>query len=146
MHKTYVQQTFWSVHQTIKIAPWSKPNIVFKPSYRLSVVSKLKSPVKTLNKSNVVYKINCLDCNNFYIGMTRRRLHKRLHEHKSIQYCAVFKQISEKGHNINFDKPTVLCSDSSKTRLFVKETLHIKDQFAHKSLNVNIKSYECKLF
>ena len=36
--------------------------------------------------------------------------------------------------------------DSSKTRLFVKETLHIKDQFAHKSLNINIKSYECKLF
>ena len=82
----------------------------------------------------------------FYIGMTRRRLHKRLHEHKSRQYCAVFKHISEKGHNINFDKPTVLCSDSSKTRLFVKETIHIKDQFAHKSLNVNIKSYECKLF
>ena len=120
-----------------KIAPWSKPNIVFKPSYRLSVVSKLKSPVKTLNKSNVVYKINCLDCNDFYIGMTRRRLHKRLHKHKSRQYCAVFKHISEKGHNINFDKPTVLCSDSSKTRLFVKETF-----FAHKSLNVNIKSYE----
>ena len=64
----------------------------------------------------------------------------------SRQYCAVFKHISENGHNINFDNPTVLCSDSSKTRLFVKETLHIKDQFAHKSPNVNIKSYECKLF
>ena len=51
------------------------------------------------------------------------------------------------GHNINFDNPTVLLKlNSSKIRLFVKETLHIKDQFAHKSLNVNIKSYECKLF
>ena len=78
--------------------------------------------------------------------MTRRRLHKRLHEHKSRQYCAVFKHISENVHNINFDNPTVLCSDSSKIRLFVNETLLIKDPFAHKSLNVNIKSYMCKLF
>ena len=42
--------------------------------------------------------------------------------------------------------PLFCVQRSSKTRLFVKETLHIKDQFAHKSLNVNIKSYECKLF
>ena len=81
------------IHFTGKIAPWSKPNIVLKPSYRLSVISKLKSPVKTLNKCNIVNKINCLDCNDFYIGMTRRRLHKRLHKHKSRQYCAVFKHI-----------------------------------------------------
>ena len=42
-------------------------------------MSKLKSAVQTLNQSNVVY---CTDCNDFYIELTTRRLHKRLQEHK----------------------------------------------------------------
>ena len=66
----------------LKVAPWTKLNIVFKPVLRLKALSKLKSAAQTLNQSNVVYRINCTDCNNFYIGLTTRRLHKRLQEHK----------------------------------------------------------------
>jgi hypothetical protein len=128
-----------------KIAPWAKLNITFKPSFRLSVLSKLKSSVPLLNRSNVVYKINCLDCSDFYIGMTRRRVHKRLKEHKTRHYCAVYKHLSEQGHTIDFDNPNILCSDNSKIRLLVKESLNISSHSAHKSLNVNIKSFECKL-
>ena len=32
-------------------------------------------------KSNVVYKASCWDCDDFYIGKTRRRLHDRKTEH-----------------------------------------------------------------
>ena len=59
-----------------KLAPWAKLNIIFKPVARLNVISKLKSVIPKLNRSNVVYKINCQDCNEFYIGLTTRRLHK----------------------------------------------------------------------
>ena len=100
MHKTYVQQTFRSVHQTI-ISATEILNILV---ISISQVSQIR-----------LYMLN-----------------------RDFDKPTVL--------NRDFDKPTVLCSDSSKTRLFVKETLHIKDQFAHKSLNVNIKSYECKLF
>ena len=58
-----------------KIAPWAKLNIIFRPYFRLKILSNLKSPVPLLNKSNVVYKINCIECNEFYIGMTKRRVH-----------------------------------------------------------------------
>ena len=61
-----------------KIAPWAKLNIIFRPYFRLKILSNLKSPVPLLNKSNVVYKINCIECNEFYIGMTKRRVHIRL--------------------------------------------------------------------
>jgi hypothetical protein len=129
-----------------KVAPWAKLNIVFKPFYSLSILSNLKSPVPLLNRSNVVYKINCLNCDDFYIGMTKRRLHKRLKEHETRQYCAVFKHISGNNHNIDFVNPMILANDCNKMRLLVKESLKINEHSAHNSLNVNIKSFECKLF
>ena len=56
-----------------KIAPGIDLNIVFKATNRLKAISKLKSPIPTLNKSNVSYQINCLGCQEFYIGLTTRR-------------------------------------------------------------------------
>ena len=40
----------------------------------------------------------------------------------------------------------VFASDNVKIRLQVKETLLIKELAAYKSLNVNIGSFECKLW
>ena len=129
-----------------KIAHWAKLNIIFRPYFRLKILSNLKSPVPLLNKSNVVYKINCIDCNEFYIGITKRRVHISLKEHKTRHYSAVFKHILEYNHNIDFEHPKILCNDSKKMRFLVKETLSIIGQSANKSLNVNVKSFECKLW
>ena len=67
-----------------KVAPWTRLQAIFKPSYKLNVLSKLKSQISLLNKSNVVYKLNCEDCEEFYIGQTTRRLKKRIQEHKTM--------------------------------------------------------------
>ena len=112
----------------------------------MSKLSKLKSPVPVFNRSNVVYKIGCLNCDDFYIGMTRRRLHKRLKEHETRQYSAVYKHMAENNHKIDFSNPNILANDCNKIRLLVKESLNITEHSAHKSLNVNIKSFECTLF
>ena len=45
-----------------KIAPCVKLNIIFTPSFRINICSKLKTVRPVLNKSNVVYRINCKDC------------------------------------------------------------------------------------
>ena len=89
---------------------------------------------------------DCIECNEFYIGMTKRRVHIRLKEHKTRHYSAVFKHIHEHSHNIDFEHPKILCNDSNKMRLLVKETLSKIGQSANKSLNVNVKSFECKLW
>ena len=81
------------------VAPRTKLNIIYKPYCCLSKLSKLKSSVPVLNQSNVVYKIDCLNCDDFYNGMTRRRLHKRLKEHETRQYSAVYKHMSENNCN-----------------------------------------------
>ena len=61
-------------------------------------------------------------------------------------YSAIYKHSSDADHKINYDNPKVLASDNIKIRLQVKETLLIKDLAAYKSLNVNIDSFECKLW
>ncbi|EFN65198.1 hypothetical protein EAG_00070, partial [Camponotus floridanus] len=34
------------------------------------------------SRSNIVYKINCVDCNASYVGQTGRLLRTRMREHK----------------------------------------------------------------
>jgi hypothetical protein len=131
-----------------KLAPWSKVNIAFKSILSVKAISKLKSPISVLNKSNVVYKLTCgsTDCNEFYVGLTTRRLCKRIFEHQTRTYSAVFKHNLETGHDIDFSTPEVIASDNVKIRLQIKETLLIKQLLAYKSLNVNLESFECKLW
>ena len=106
----------------------------------------MKLPIPILNKSNVIYQINCLECQEFYVGLTTRRFCKRLYEHKNRNYSAIYKHSSDADHKINYENPKVLASDNIKIRLQVKETLLIKDLAAYKSLNVNIDSFKCKLW
>lgn len=42
-----------------------------------------KDPVPNLNKSNVIYKIDCRDCHYKYIGMTTNKLRTRMYGHQS---------------------------------------------------------------
>lgn len=42
----------------------------------------LKDKIATNDKCGVVYKINCVDCQNHYIGETGRNLKTRIKEHK----------------------------------------------------------------
>ena len=62
-----------------------KTDFDFKPIRKLNILSNLKSPYNLLSHSSVVYKVSCLDCTEFYIGMTQPILQIRLNEHKKIQ-------------------------------------------------------------
>ena len=87
--------------------------------------------------------ILCFATCDWFCPMTS---HIRLKEHKTRHYSAVFKHIHEHNHKIDFEHPNILCNDSNKMRLLVKEILSIIGQSANKSLNVNVKSFECKLW
>ena len=47
-----------------------------------SQLSRLKDPIATDQKTNVVYEIPCRDCDKVYIGETGRNIKKRNQEHK----------------------------------------------------------------
>ena len=46
------------------------------------MVQGLKSSNQVLNKKEVVYEVACKDCDQKYIGETKRTMKKRLMEHK----------------------------------------------------------------
>ena len=128
------------------VAPWIELFIVFKPSLKFNVLSKLKDVLPVCSRSHVVYKINCTECQDFYIGMTCRRLKDRLSEHMTSDASALHQHSSSTGHEINFAQPEILARDSFKTRLLIKETLKIQEFRAYKSLNRNVGSYELNLW
>ena len=129
-----------------KIAPWTYLICLFKPVKKLNSLSKLKSPYKLLSQSGVVYKISCLDCPEFYIGLTQRILQIRLNEHSKCDKSSIYDHRNKTKHNINFTSPEILDKDSVKLRLQIKETLHIKEQSAYNSLNQNTGFFPLNLW
>ena len=120
--------------------------MTFQPINKLASLSKLKDPVPVLKRSNVVYQVNCSDCNAFYVGMTTRRLQQRLSEHAGQSCSALYRHASETGHSVQFEDPQILAMDTFKSKLLIKESLKIKELCAYKSLNGNTGSFELYLW
>ena len=90
--------------------------------------------------------MSCSDCDEFYIGMTKRRLQTRVNEHKKDEYSALYRHTCETGHSIDYSSPGILAKDCVLYRLQIKETLTIQSTFAYKSLNGNSGSLMLKLW
>ena len=94
----------------------------------------------------MVYQIGCADCDQFYVGMTTRRLKQRIDEHREDRNSALKEHSCKSDHTIDFDNASILASDCIKSRLFVKEALKIRESSAHLSLNRNVRGCELKLW
>ena len=78
-------------------------------------------------KSKVVFQINCLDCNKFYIGKTKRQLGMRVKEHKIQENSSVHKHMLLENHRIDWDEIKIIDSARDDRRLLLKEMLHINN-------------------
>ena len=106
-----------------KLAPWLKLNFIFFASNRIKKLSKLKCQLPVTKRSHVIYKVNCSECDEFYIGLTNRRLGTRLHEHFTNENNALYRHSFLTDHVINYSNPNTLATDKSIFRLNIKETL-----------------------
>ena len=151
LHLPFVGDQGQILHRQLKrmlktVTPWINLRLVFSPVCKLTTLTKIKCPIPIISQSNVVYRINCKECKNFYIGKTNRRLSQRLKEHASSESSALTKHSIESGHIIDFGSPQVLCKDLVHNRLLIKESLKIKEFSAYKSLNGNMGSFDLMLF
>ena len=66
-------------------------------------------------KCGVIYKIKCKECNHAYIGETGKELYKRVSEHKLAVHnlSAIYHNISEIGHSMNWDHTEVLAQQNT---------------------------------
>ena len=97
-----------------------------------------------------IYKACCWDCDDFYIGKTKRRLHDRKAEHfmkalaKTDNTSAVADHVKTTGHNIKWDHFEILASGKTDYHCKVKETLFIQE--LKPAFNVNVSSEKLMLY
>ena len=106
--------------------------IIFQNTCRIKFFFPYQDRLNRSQRSNVMYKACCWNCNAFYFGMTKRRLHDRKTEHfksltKNDHSLAIADHVTATGHNIKWDHFEILASGKTGFHCKVKETLFIQD-------------------
>ena len=106
--------------------------VVYSTKNKLSSIIKLgKDKTDKVNQANVVYKINCKDCNASYVGQTSRRLQVRAKEHAKKykdkdQNSGLFMHTHDNNHTIDFQNIKILDNDINNGKnFFLKLFLYI---------------------
>ena len=89
--------------------------IIFQNTRRMKSFFPYKDRLNRSERSKVVYKAVCRNCDEFYIGKTKRRLHDRKTEHfkalaKSDHSSAIADHVKTTGHDIKWDHLDILAS------------------------------------
>ncbi|XP_044764412.1 uncharacterized protein LOC123320976 [Coccinella septempunctata] len=94
--------------------------------------SNLKDSIPLMYKSNVVYAIDCGDCNGTYVGQTTQILKNRIALHKSDtrlhpERCALALHANRLNHCFNFDDARVLTTVTNYEKKIFIEMCHINN-------------------
>ena len=123
--------------------------VIFQNTRCIKSFFPYKDRINRSQLSRVIYKASCWDCNDFYIGKTKRRLHDRKTEHfkaltKRDQSSAIADHVKTTGHNIKWDHFDILASGKTDYHCKIKETLFIQE--LQPALNVNVSSEKLLLY
>ena len=94
------------------------------------LLCKPKDRVAIEDKNNIVYEIDCSNCQAVYFGESKRSLKSRSDEHKrSVRNCdcdknEIAKHCWEADHNFNWDQKKVIDRESRLIPRKIKETIH----------------------
>ena len=81
--------------------------------------------------NNVIYKIQCNNCDIFYVGQTKRKFNTRINEHikniklDSSRYSVITEQYN---HNFDWKNVRIMDTESNYNKRFISKTLHITEQ------------------
>ena len=122
---------------------------MFSVSSSGTFVNREETSINRSQQSRVIYRANCWDCNGFYIGETKRRLHDRKTEHfkalaKDDNTPAIADHVKATGHNIKWDHFAILAKGKTDYHCKIKETLYIQE--LEPAFNVNVGSEKLMLY
>ncbi|KYN50277.1 hypothetical protein ALC62_09186 [Cyphomyrmex costatus] len=125
----------------------SEIKIAYKPINSLNQIIKLgKDKLDKLNNTNVVYKIDCLNCDCSYVGQTKRNLKTRIKEHradlKKIQNKSVVsKHQMGYNHTMDWDNVHILDNEPSYMKRSISEMIFIKKQLNDLNLQSDTEKF-----
>lgn len=97
------------------------------------VIKKGKDKSEKAKQNNVVYKLNCNDCDVVYVGQSKRAISVRVDEHKKSKNSVIYEHNTTNKHNFNWDNFEILDHEKNMNRRLVSEMIHINLQ--DKSIN-----------
>ena len=103
------------------------------------IFAKPKDPVTKEQRTDVIYSIPCNDCDNEYIGHTKREFGTRLKEHqKAIFFCkkensALSERTCLTNHTNGCEKSKIITTNRRYNQCLCLEAWHINS--AHAPLN-----------
>ncbi|KYN16344.1 hypothetical protein ALC57_11400, partial [Trachymyrmex cornetzi] len=103
------------------------------PNTLKGLIRRGKDKLDIFSNNNVVYKIDCENCDACYVGQTKRRLGTRIKEHRSDirkntgSPSVITDHRIEFDHNFKWNDVRILDSESSYKRL-LSEMIYIKRQ------------------
>ena len=98
------------------------------------ILSRPKDRIPDDDKSNVVYKINCRNCDASYVGETKRALktcvseHRRAVEKMDFLGSALAQHAWEHDHHIDWTNACILDVESHYRSRLAREAIHIRRQ------------------
>jgi len=93
-----------------------------------------KDLLPTLSRSNVVYEIDCSNCDASYVGQTKRLLKDRIGEHRnhinrnSNQLSVITNHRQNFNHDFDWNNVKVLDEETNYKKRLISEMIHIKKQ------------------
>ena len=92
--------------------------IIFRNTRRIKSFFPYKDKLNRSLRSKVVCKASCWDCDDCYIGKTKRRLHDRKTEHfkaltSNSHSSAIADHMTQRGHRIKWDHFDILATGQS---------------------------------
>ena len=114
-----------------RILKQQKVKVAYKP--QLTINSLFPRPKERddsdRQKSGIVYKINCTQCNFVYYGQTERSLKTRIAEHKKAvagfdQNSKVASHVNHFSHNMDFENVKVVGFEANYHERLFKHELH----------------------
>jgi len=97
-----------------------------------TVIRKGKDKLDDRQTTEIVYRINCRDCNKVYIGQTKRHLATRIKEHRnninnpSGNFSVVTEHRLRLNHDFDWEKPNILHREKNRKKREIAEMFYIK--------------------
>ncbi|XP_071653246.1 uncharacterized protein [Temnothorax longispinosus] len=98
------------------------------------------------NKCNVVYKVNCNDCDASYVGQTGRQLQTRIKEHRNHinwstpNHSVITEHRLEWNHDFDWNSVEILDNESYGYKRLISEMIYIKRQANGLNLQTDAES------
>jgi len=124
-----IEHIFKRFLNTTKFVYYNNKNV-----YRL--FSKVKDKDDISQQSNIVYKINCNNCNTCYIGQTKQYFKDRLRQHKNDCNITNINKVNktalathhfkEENHNFDFDNARIVDRENNWLKRNISEMIQIE--------------------